>query len=281
MGGTRAGALERASGWATRATGTSVAFALAVGVIVVWLVTGPLFHFSDTWQLVINTGTTIVTFLMVFLIQRGQNKESMAIQLKLNELVAAVKGASNRLINVEELTEAEVCVLHEHYRTLVELAKQDEKLTDSHSIEDARYDHAEKLAARRRGVGNEDHHPRRAGPELEPAGGVGHAFQAALGLVPALVHPQVPDRLAERDRVGAEREDDRHLAEPQVAERHQPDTDVELAAADLLDEPADPALEPADERPHAPGHVEREHDVRGPPRGCGIDLHVDRRVGGQ
>ena len=77
-------------------------------VIVVWLVTGPLFHFSDTWQLVINTGTTIVTFLMVFLIQRAQNKDSLAIQLKLNEIVAAIPGASNRLIDVEELNEAEL-----------------------------------------------------------------------------------------------------------------------------------------------------------------------------
>jgi low affinity Fe/Cu permease len=147
----RAGVLERVSGWATKWTGSSYAFALAVGVIVVWLITGPFFGFSDTWQLVINTGTTIVTFLMVFLIQRGQNKESMAIQLKLNELVAAVKGASNRLINVEDLTEEEVKILHEHYCKLVELAKKDDKITVSHSIEDAEADHAEKLAARRKG----------------------------------------------------------------------------------------------------------------------------------
>ena len=86
---------------------------------------GPIFGFSDTWQLVINTGTTIVTFLMVFLIQRTQNKDSQAIQLKLNELVAAVRGASNRLINVEDLTEEEVRVLHKHYAKLVELAKKD------------------------------------------------------------------------------------------------------------------------------------------------------------
>ena len=147
----RAGVLERASGWATKWSGSSHAFALAVGVIVVWATTGPYFGYSDTWQLVINTGTTIVTFLMVFLIQRGQNKESQAIQLKLNELVAAMKGASNRLINVEDLTEEEVRVLHEHYRKLVELAKKDDKLTVSHSIEDAELDHAEKLAARRKG----------------------------------------------------------------------------------------------------------------------------------
>ncbi|HYH68824.1 MAG TPA: low affinity iron permease family protein [Urbifossiella sp.] len=149
----RAGVLERASGWATKWTGSSYAFALAVGVIVAWALTGPAFAYSDTWQLVINTGTTIVTFLMVFLIQRGQNKESQAIQLKLNELVAAVTGASNRLINVEDLTEAEVRVLHEHYGKLVELAKKDDKLTVSHSIEDAEQDHAEKMSRRRKGGG--------------------------------------------------------------------------------------------------------------------------------
>ncbi|MBN9518398.1 low affinity iron permease family protein [bacterium] len=149
----RAGWLERASGWATRWTGSSHAFGLAAGVIVVWAATGPYFGYSDTWQLVINTGTTIVTFLMVFLIQRGQNKDSQAIQLKLNELVAAVKGASNRLINVEDLTEEEAQVLHQHYCKLVELAKRDTKLTVSHSVEDAELDHAEKLAAHRQGRG--------------------------------------------------------------------------------------------------------------------------------
>ena len=80
----------------------------AVGVVIVWALLGPVFHFSDTWQLVINTGTTIVTFLMVFLIQRSQNKDSLAIHLKLNEIVAVLQGASNRLINVEDLTEQEV-----------------------------------------------------------------------------------------------------------------------------------------------------------------------------
>src|SRR3954470_5033440 len=91
-------ALERASQAVTHWTGSSWAFALASATIVVWLITGPLFHFSDTWQLVINTGTTIVTFLMVFLIQRAQNKDALVIQLKLNEIVAAIQGASNRLI---------------------------------------------------------------------------------------------------------------------------------------------------------------------------------------
>jgi low affinity Fe/Cu permease len=138
---------------ASNAMGRPSAFIAALGTVIVWACLGPVFHYSDTWQLVINTGTTIVTFLMVFLIQRGQNKDALAIQLKLNELVAAVKGASNRLISIEDLSEDEVRVLQNHYRKLVELAKQDDKLTESHSIEDAELDHAEKLAARRRGAG--------------------------------------------------------------------------------------------------------------------------------
>lgn len=129
--------LERFSRRVTEATGTSTAFILALSVIVVWIVTGPLFDFSDTWQLVINTGTTIVTFLMVFLIQRSQNKDALAIHLKLNEIVAALEGASNRLIDVEDLTEAEIKTLHTHYQRLVEMAKKDLKLTQSHSVEEA------------------------------------------------------------------------------------------------------------------------------------------------
>ena len=133
--------LERFSRSVTEATGTSTAFILALLVIIVWLVTGPLFHFSDTWQLVINTGTTIVTFLMVFLIQRSQNKDALAIHLKLNEIVAALEGASNRLIDVEDLTEAEIKTLHTHYQSLVAMAKKDLQLTQSHSIEEAEARH--------------------------------------------------------------------------------------------------------------------------------------------
>jgi low affinity Fe/Cu permease len=160
MANGKGGLLERMSGRATAWAGSSWAFALAAGVIVVWMVTGPVFGFSDTWQLVINTGTTIVTFLMVFLIQRAQNKDALAIQLKLNELIAAVEGASNRLINVEDLSEDEVKTLHDHFCTLVELAKHDEKLTESHSIEDAKADHARKLAGRRKGRGKKAGGPR-------------------------------------------------------------------------------------------------------------------------
>jgi low affinity Fe/Cu permease len=118
-------------------------------VVVVWIATGPLFRFSDTWQLVINTGTTVVTFLMVFLIQRTQNKDALAIQLKLNEIVAALEGASNRLIDVEALTEEELQALHRHYQALVEMAKRDGTLTESHSIDEAETRHRHKYRARR------------------------------------------------------------------------------------------------------------------------------------
>jgi low affinity Fe/Cu permease len=139
--------LEKFSRLATEWSGSSAAFGLAVLVVVVWLITGPFYGFSDTWQLVINTGTTIVTFIMVFLIQRTQNKDSRAIHLKLNELVAAVKGASNRLINAERFTEEEIRTLQAHYCKLVELAKSDEKLTQSHSVEEATQRHGQKKAA--------------------------------------------------------------------------------------------------------------------------------------
>jgi len=109
---------ERFACAATTWTGSNSAFVLAIAIIAVWGATGPLFHYSDTWQLVINTGTTIVTFLMVFLIQRTQNKESLAMQLKINEVVAALKGASNQLISVEDLSEAELQQLHARYVAL-------------------------------------------------------------------------------------------------------------------------------------------------------------------
>ena len=135
---------ERLSTVVTDWTGSTSAFGTAVIVIIVWAITGPLFGYSNTWQLVINTGTTIVTFLMVFLIQRSQNKESMAVQLKLNELVAAVHGASNRLIDVEDLSEAELKVLREHYRELVRMAKTDRRLGESHSLDEAEARHQRK-----------------------------------------------------------------------------------------------------------------------------------------
>jgi low affinity Fe/Cu permease len=142
--------LERFSLKATKATGTSGAFVIALVVLIVWGISGPLFNFSDTWQLVINTGTTIVTFLMVFLIQRTQNKDALAIHLKLNEIVAAMEGASNRLIDVEDLTEEEIVLLHKHYQKLVVMAKDDAKLTETHSIEEAETRHQTKRGKRRR-----------------------------------------------------------------------------------------------------------------------------------
>jgi low affinity Fe/Cu permease len=133
--------LSRFATAATTWTGSTPAFVTAASIIVVWGVTGPIFHYSDTWQLIINTGTTIVTFLMVFLIQRAQNRDALAVQLKLDEIVAALEGASNRLISVEDLTEEELKVLRIHYQRLAEMAKRDEKITESHSIVEAEARH--------------------------------------------------------------------------------------------------------------------------------------------
>jgi len=112
--------LENFSQRVTQWTGSTPAFGIALGLVLVWAITGPIFHFSDAWQMVINTGTTIATFLMVFLIQRAQNKESRAVQLKLNEIVAALEGASNRLVGAEDLSEDELHGLHERYLKLAE-----------------------------------------------------------------------------------------------------------------------------------------------------------------
>jgi low affinity Fe/Cu permease len=148
------GWLERASHTVTQGVGTSWAFAAAVAVVLAWALTGPIFKYSNTWQLVINTGTTIVTFLMVFLIQRSQNKDSRAVHLKLNELVSAMEGASNRLIDVEDLSEEELKALQGYYRALVELARRDSSVTKSHSVEEARASHHEKHGRRGAGRGS-------------------------------------------------------------------------------------------------------------------------------
>ncbi len=116
--------------------GSSAAFSVAFLIIVAWIVTGPIFQYSDTWQLVINTSTTIVTFLMVFLIQRSQNKESLAVQLKLNELVASSKDASNRLIDIEDLTQDDLELLHNFYIKLARRAAKESNLKETHSVED-------------------------------------------------------------------------------------------------------------------------------------------------
>jgi low affinity Fe/Cu permease len=136
--------LELLSMRATEWAGSSLGFALASFVVLLWIVTGPLFGYSDSWQLVINTGTTIVTFLMVFLIQRAQNREAKVVQLKLSEIVAALDGASNRLIDLDSLSEEEIDALHRHYARLCKLAAEDGDLLVSHSIDEADRRHSAK-----------------------------------------------------------------------------------------------------------------------------------------
>jgi len=136
---------EKFSNWATNATGSSTAFILAIAIIIIWGVTGPVFNYSDTWQLIINTGTTIVTFLMVFLIQKSQNKDSKAVHLKLNELLASHQGASNRMVNLEDLTEKELDQLHKFYVQLSDLAEEEDDITCTHSIDAANDNHNQKL----------------------------------------------------------------------------------------------------------------------------------------
>jgi low affinity Fe/Cu permease len=137
-------AFDRFSTRLTKATGTPTAFMLALAVIIIWLLTGPIFDYSDTWQLIINTSTTIITFLMVFIIQQSQNKDTMALQLKLNELIAAHEGASNRLIDSEDLSEEELVTLKKFYIKLAELAKKEQKLGTTHSIDEANLKHSVK-----------------------------------------------------------------------------------------------------------------------------------------
>src|SRR5262245_52799227 len=144
----RAPVFERLAQAVTAFSGSTPALVMAGAVVLLWALSGPLFGFSQTWQLVINTGTTVVTFLMVFLIQRAQNKESLAVQLKLNEIVAAVQGASNRLVNVEDLTEEELRTLHRHYEALARLAKEEADLHASHSVDEAEGRHRDKVTAR-------------------------------------------------------------------------------------------------------------------------------------
>lgn len=127
---------DRFSGKVTVITGSPWAFIIAFLIIVLWAVSGPIFKYSDTWQLVINTGTTIVTFLMVFVIQQSQNKDTMALQMKLNELIASNKRASNRLIDVEDLTEEELVLIKDYYIKLSSISKKEKELQRSHSIEE-------------------------------------------------------------------------------------------------------------------------------------------------
>ncbi|MGB3076556.1 MAG: low affinity iron permease family protein [Chitinophagales bacterium] len=130
----------------TKITGRPGAFLTAAGLVIVWGITGPFFDYSDTWQLVINTSTTIITFLMVFIIQQSQNKDTMALQLKLNEVIAANGHASNRLIDVEDLTEEELQVLKKYYVKLSRLAENEINLHQTHSMDEAENNHVQKKA---------------------------------------------------------------------------------------------------------------------------------------
>jgi low affinity Fe/Cu permease len=135
---------DRIAGWITHKTGSPAASVLAFLLIIIWALCGPIFNFSNTWQLVINTGTTIITFLMVFVIQQSQNKDTAALQLKLNELIAANEKASNRLVDIEDLTENEIQVLKAYYIKLSEKAGKSKDLFSSHSIDEAETNHEEK-----------------------------------------------------------------------------------------------------------------------------------------
>lgn len=135
---------DKISSVVTRSAGRPGAFIVATLIVIIWAVTGPLFNYSNTWQLVINTGTTIITFLMVFIIQQSQNKDTLALQLKLNELIACHERASNRLIDVEDLTEEELTVLKKFYVKLSDLAEKENDLYSSHSIDEADHYHQQK-----------------------------------------------------------------------------------------------------------------------------------------
>lgn len=125
--GTRFSWFTRAAKWASRAAGRPITFMIAVAAIIIWAITGPFFHFSDTWQLVINTATTIITFLMVFLIQNTQNRDTEAIQIKLDELIRAVETAHNALLDLEELEDEELDDIRKDYLELAKKARQELK----------------------------------------------------------------------------------------------------------------------------------------------------------
>jgi low affinity Fe/Cu permease len=118
-----ANSFNRFAKWTSRAAGHPSIFAIAVAVILIWAVTGPIFHFSDTWQLFINTGTTVITFLMVFLIQNTQNRDSAAMQIKLDELIRALKGAHNELADLEDMSDEELEKMKRHFTGLAEKAR--------------------------------------------------------------------------------------------------------------------------------------------------------------
>lgn len=123
----------RTAKWASRTAGRPMTFVIAVGIIVFWALTGPLFHFSDTWQLVINTGTTIITFLMVFLIQNTQNRDTEALQIKLDELIRSLNTAHNALLDLEELDDEELELIRKDYLQLAKAARARTKTKKSKS----------------------------------------------------------------------------------------------------------------------------------------------------
>jgi len=130
------GFFERFAQKVSLATGSTPAILIAFAIILVWAATGPIFDYSETWQLVINTGTTIVTFLMVFLIQKSQNRDSVAVQMKLNEILAATESASNRLIDAEDLSEDELKLIQNYYIALKKKAIKENSLRKTHSIDE-------------------------------------------------------------------------------------------------------------------------------------------------
>lgn len=140
----KSSAFENFATKTSKAAGSTTAFIGAFLIVVAWAISGPIFNYSETWQLVINTGTTIITFLMVFLIQKAQNKDSLAIQLKLNELVASNEYSSNSLVDIESMTEEEMMIVQKYYHRLSELAKKDESIRSSHSIAEAHEQHERK-----------------------------------------------------------------------------------------------------------------------------------------
>jgi low affinity Fe/Cu permease len=141
----RARLFNRITSKLTRAAGSALASILAILLIIGWALCGPLFGFSDTWQLVINTTTTIITFLMVFIIQQTQNKDTTAIHMKLNELIACHEKASNRLVDIEDLTEEELSVIKKYYTKLSALAEKEKDLHSSHSLDEANENHQQKF----------------------------------------------------------------------------------------------------------------------------------------
>lgn len=143
--GKKGNIFERIAIELTKFSGGTPAFIIALLIIIVWASTGPVFNYSETWQMIINTTTTIVTFLMVFLIQRGQNKDTLAVQLKLNEIIASIQGASNRIIDIEDLSERDLKILKSHYMKLSKLYEKEVDIKQSHSIEEAEKRHSKKI----------------------------------------------------------------------------------------------------------------------------------------